>query len=429
MRRVFRSLSRAESLVLGSLAIVFVGRCVAANAVVPPWQGPDEPGHFALVYQLVRPTERPEDIQAAVLESMERNHWWELYQRPMPNPRPRIFSEADLGDGTFAQPLYYGLGAYALKVTRPPTLERAYYDLRGLSIVLSVVTLTFAWRGTRVLFGADAALGATAVAALSPQFLLTAITVNADALLYVWGAFIWWQAARSVAEPQHGLPLLLLLMGAGAAVLTKRIGLTLVIAAAVVFMQSLPGAYRRRLTGTAFIIGLLGVMAAVFVLGSFGLSDTIRDAFVVTRMPDLGVSLRYLQLAVDYVWLAAGWSQFLPPDSWRWAVRILTLFGVAGSVLMYVNSAELRPRLMVAWLFVCVQVLAVMGTVMWTIRTAPNGRYFLSVLAPAAALFYLGTAALVPSRARVYFPLFFVAVLAALDITGITTVLVPAYLQ
>jgi hypothetical protein len=49
-------------------------------------------------------------------------------------------------------------------------------------------------------------------------------------------------------------------------------------------------------------------------------------------------------------------------------------------------------------------------------------------MAPAAALLYVGLARLVPSALAPVWPALLIALLAAMDVSGLITVLVPAYL-
>src|SRR5215207_8074610 len=106
---------------------------------------------------------------------MVRHGWWDLYEDPPPDPLPASLSFVfGLGPGTLAQPLYYGLAASALRLTRPADLETGYVHLRALSVMLAILTVALGWAGTRQLFGPETAAGAAAIGVLHPQFLLTA---------------------------------------------------------------------------------------------------------------------------------------------------------------------------------------------------------------------------------------------------------------
>ena len=146
--------SRNEHLVLAGLLALFVCRAVIADASVPPWQGPDEPGHFALAYGLTMPLASQSSIEGAVLQSMVRHRWWDLYEDPPPADLTNFGFVTGIGVGTLAQPLYYSFAAAALTVSRPDDLEEAYGHLRWLSVVLAVATLAVGWAVHRALMGA-----------------------------------------------------------------------------------------------------------------------------------------------------------------------------------------------------------------------------------------------------------------------------------
>ena len=163
-----------------------------------------------------------EDIERQVIESMAQYRWWEPYERPTPDPLPETFNSMLFGPGTYVQPLYYGLGITALRMTSPGDRETTYWHLRVLGVLVGVATLVFGWAGTRLLFGPAAAAGATAIAALRPQFLLTVIAVSPNVLTALWGAFAWWQIGRVVRGRRPELSLVLIVIAAAAAVFTKR---------------------------------------------------------------------------------------------------------------------------------------------------------------------------------------------------------------
>lgn len=84
------------------MVIVFVLGFVHASSyalLVPPWQAPDEPGHFeygCLLEPLGRPLSRDSlsvALQRDILVSMERNSFWELVDEPSPGQSIVGFSD------------------------------------------------------------------------------------------------------------------------------------------------------------------------------------------------------------------------------------------------------------------------------------------------------------------------------------------------
>jgi hypothetical protein len=451
-------LPRHDAAALACLLALFVCRTVIASAIVPPWQGPDEPAHVILAYLLSQPFDevtRSEmvvlpagdiidaanrEVQRTVLRSMARHGWWESYGTAAPDPLPTAFSEAGerLSGGTYVQPLYYGVAALVLRVAAPRDIETVYAYLRVLSIIICVATIAIAWAGTRLLFGSVTALGATAIAALHPQFLLTAISVNPDTLAALLGAFLWWQAARALTGRRRQLSLMLIIVAAAAAVLTKRSAVPLACAAAFAAAAALAWraiALSRRqtlLAATAALVGVTAVaMAVLWFDGPFNALVPFWRNVVVVRRPladaTVATALDYSRTAIDYAWFIAGWQRFPAPEAWLAVARGITICGILGAIVAVMSAhTRGRERVVLAWSFVLVQVAAIVLPGFWSLA-APQGRYLFPVLAPMTVLLWLGVPRLFPRHVRYAAGPILLAVIALLDVFAFTAVLMPAY--
>jgi len=430
---------RGERVLLASLVALFICRAMLASAVVPPWQGPDEPGHFALAYGMARPTAEERAIRNGVLQSMVHHRWWAFYDDPPPSPLTPD-NAYGIGWGTLSQPLYYSLASAVLRVTRPADLEAAYHHLREFGVVLAMLTLACGWTGTRLLFGAEIAAGATAIATLHPQFLLAAISVNADALLNLCGAFVWWQAARVLAGRRADFSTALMFVGAFAALFTKRVGLVLLLVAGIVAATSLftrpSSRFRLRDAMLLTMVAAVG-FGTMFATWSYFQEEARKlwlywiQLFVIRRSSDattMAEMARFLRMTIDYFWLIGGWLRFQPPDVWLWVARGLVVGGIAGAMVELVTSRTLSGRLWVACLFVVAQVSVMLAAVFWLAPSAPQARYLFPVFAPITVLIYVGLRRLVPQRYLAEWPAALVTVLLLLDVTGFTTVHMPTYL-
>lgn len=434
--------ARTEAVFLICLLALFVCRVVMASTIVPPWQGPDEPVHFMFTKLLTVPAGGVEaarvDLERQVLESMATYRWWEPYGVPTPDPVPtRFYQIGRFGTASYAQPLYYGAGAAVLHSTRPKDMESAYWHLRALSVVLSLITLILGWCGTRLLFGPAVAAGALSIAVLHPQFLLAAITVNPDVVANVLGAFMWWQVGRVVRKRRPAMSLGLLLVAAAAALLVKDSAIALAAVALAIVTVSMFAPQTELISRRTLLLALTvaGVCGAVLVttfllfadptlVTSWRTSLNIRRAFGPAVIPE---ALAYAREAIDFVWLAAGWLRLHPPEPWLWIARFMTVAGLAGAAVLLVRSAGSRRALAMAWLFVGVHAAILIG-VGFLNRLTPQGRYLFPVIAPATALLWLGLTQATPMRFRPYAAPALVSLLAVLDVTGFTTVLIPAYL-
>ena len=432
-----------ENGLLACLLLLFACRAILASAIVPPWQGPDEPSHFIPAKQLTVDAYWASQLplQQAVLESMGKYRWWEAYGGRTPELLRPEFEHVSsrLSSGSWGQPVYSGLAAAVLWIAPTTDVESGYWRLRLLSTVLAVATLGWAWAGTKLLFGSSVAIGATSIAALHPQFLLTAISVNADALAIALGALIWWLVACVVTERRVHMSLLLIVVAAVAAVLTKRNAAPLGAVATMIAVGWFLGLTTRQISRrtAAWVIVLLMVGTAVLLISAVAFEIVAtqlrlfwRDGLMVRRLPEettLRTALDYARLSIDYVWLIVGWLRFSAPEPWLWIVRMLTVVGFGSVAVLAARSHEVRRPLAIAGLLVFVQVAVVIPWGFLTL-SSPQGRYLLPVLAPATALLWLGLTHAVPARFRPYAAPALIALLAVMDVTAFTAVLIPAYL-
>jgi hypothetical protein len=433
----------ASRAVLGALAAVFACRLIAATALVPPWQGPDEPTHFALAKQFVRPDGREpaavHEFERQILQSMARHDWWGHYERPTPNPFPDSFSDVpnDLFRGTPDQPVYYRLAATVLRLAPGWNVDQQYFLLRGLSIVLTAMTIALGWLGTKALFGTATAIGTLTIVTFHPQFLLSAMSVNPDVLINFCGALIWWQVARLLYSDgwRRVASVLVIVAACALAALSKRNGLPLVVIAFVAGAVAVDIPLRR--AGLIALLGggLLVAVTAAFMDGSDSAAAAVRRLIdywtSVFRLDRLDTSThrigKFAAAAVDTAWLTAGWLRFPPPEVWAWVVRVLTIAGFSGAVAALARERTRKP-LVITGLFVAIHFGALL-TLAFTAGSVPQGRYLFAVLFPAAALIWVGWGHWLRGVPQVWAIVGMVCVMATLDLTGFLFVLLPAYAQ
>jgi hypothetical protein len=439
---------------LVAIVALFLCRAVAADAVIPPWQGPDEPTHFALT-KLVSlggdaASARPA-LEARILASMARHGWWAAYQEPTPDPLPRTFPEVpghladNVSRGTMSQPAYYLAGAAALRLAPGLELEHEYRLLRLLSLVMSAGALLCGWAGTRVLFGEATAAAAVSVAALHPQFLVSALSVNPDALINLCGAVMWWQAARLVADAPGGLRLVRLGAIGGAALVaaaSKRNGGPLVAIALLLAAAECVRAFRamRREHAVALCAGAVVAFAAaasatwrMFPEQMAALENFWSGGVVVRRSPAAMLSVQgydFLQTAVDSSWLIAGWLRFRAPEWWLWTVRVLTAAALLGAVWALVRRSAGPQRLVRPLAFTCIFTglhIAPLLVVAFVLVSVPQGRYLFAVMLPLSALLVVGVQQWFPEHRQPMAAVLLVSLVAALDAVALIPVLVRAY--
>ena len=429
-----------------AIVVLFLCRALAANSLIPIWQGPDEPTHFVVTRLLSAPGQDRVELEGRILASMARHGWWTAYREPTPDPVPRSFAEVrgHLADnvprGSLGLPAYYVVGAAALRLAPSMDLESQYMLLRAVSLILSIAALLCGWAGTRLLFGDAVGAAAVSIAALHPQFLLSALSVNPDALVNLCGAVMWWQAA--VLHQEHGrrpaIPLLLIAGAAVVAIFSKRNGAPLgVIALALAAIAAWPylRTLNRRRAMTAAAAALAAAAVVLFGIAAWYPSlvqqagDYWRNAIIVRRSPAMIASpqgYEFLKSSIDTAWLVAGWLRFPAPEWWLWITRVMTLAGLLGAFYAWLRRGSLARPMSLAWMFVALQVVPLV-VLAFLLLSVPQGRYLFAVFMPVSTLLVVGIHSCVPARARVAVLAVLVVAFASLDAIGLASVLIPAY--
>ena len=135
------------------------------TAIIPPWQSPDEHGHFEyawLVSQhgpLVGPESISPEFQQRVLASMAQFDYWRLVHQPTPKPLPSSLtdpadpllrlSRPQVGD---EKPLYYLIAGSLLRLVNASDVVTGMYVGRIVSVILFATAVGVSVLATRRLF-------------------------------------------------------------------------------------------------------------------------------------------------------------------------------------------------------------------------------------------------------------------------------------
>ncbi len=373
--------------------------------MVPPWLGNDEPNHFAYVYVLSGLADKP-SAEARILESLSRNDYWKLAEMPAPPGDSAAFAQTSLMQhsedfvGT-RSPLYYWVASLPVRLFAPASVEGALYWARGVSVLLSLLTVFFAWRSAVLLFGAgEAALLAGVIAGFHPQFSYLSSMVNSDVLaVLLFSAVFYGCVAMIVARELSGRRLAALFALLALSLLVKRhavILFPLAFAAVILAARSPRMAVKH---GALFII----VMAAALLSLELAATDSM------IRLADrVGLSLGYsfsgpaeLAALPAGMWLrglsimfVTGWftvGQMVYKQSFGFYVLYALVSGaiVAGIVAgMFRWRREPASRTLVFALLFCLMVLAMnVGTFFSPqFMRLVSGRYLFYAIAPASIL-------------------------------------------
>ena len=475
--RQVRHIWRARS-VPYCIVLLFVFRMALANAIVPPWQNPDETTHFAFTRMLVLDAGGMEQgvaravVQSEILESMAEHGWWDAYNKQVPSPFPTSFDEVPEHLNLGSSPefdFYYRMASAFLLATGTSSLMSQYTVLRLLSSVLAVATLWCVWAGTTRLMGDEVGIGAAALLALHPQFALIGLGVAPDVLVNLCGAVVWWQAARLITDGTITLSLACMFVATSVGVLSKRAFVpwflvTPLLGSVGVAMRTEWDTIWRRpsrqqfwsasvivaiLVGVALVSQerLLQTISAVWssrtpVVCDFGCGsdwgelpwfwygfDQLETGVDLASTTEPGSFVPFTLGLLDTAWLAGGWLRFMGPSAWYMVVRGLVLLAALGLLIACGAYAGHRRReIWLAAVVVGVQVGAVYFDV-YDRGVGPQGRYLFPAIGPAVALMWVGLLSPWPPRMKPSVGATVIALMATLDIAAWNWVILPAYVH
>jgi hypothetical protein len=166
------------SLLFVALALL---RGLVYAAVIPPWQAPDEHGHFEYAWLVsqhgpgVGPEAISPQLQRAVLASMAEFDFWRFTHQPTPAELPDGFldpqqallskSRPQVGD---ERPIYYWLVGGLLRALGTPDVLTSLYIGRFVSVALFAAAVGLTAYGARALFP-----GSIFMEVLPPAFVLS----------------------------------------------------------------------------------------------------------------------------------------------------------------------------------------------------------------------------------------------------------------
>jgi len=192
-------------------ALMFLGfiHAAAYALMVPPWQAPDEPGHFEHSYLLSTQWRHPLSVQpdpaleAELIASLYANRYWDYVPHARPADMPLRLGQLGTFAGssrTLGRPsLSYVPYALALVPFRHQDIDAQLRLLRLLSAAYVPLVVWLAWRSAALLFPGAAALPAVAAAfvALLPQHAATMGSVSDGNLAELLASLFFYAVART----------------------------------------------------------------------------------------------------------------------------------------------------------------------------------------------------------------------------------------
>jgi 4-amino-4-deoxy-L-arabinose transferase-like glycosyltransferase len=433
----------SERAAILGLLLVLGFRIAIAATIVPPWQGPDEPQHTYLIALLTGAYGPGGGAEAAVVESMYRNDWWEHYQRQRPREAPHTFADGparvtDVKGAPGGPVLFHSTAAGVFRFAGVGGVEVQYRWLRAAAAAMGAASFLIVWAANRAVFGADTALASATILAFHPQFMLVSLNANPDAPVVLLGAIVWLAAAFVVTRRSNVVASAAAWLCAGLGVLIRRLAFPLLIDAAIVSGLAFWKMRERRrwLTGALSVVAAGALLAwtqdaehvraaVAWSAGSFTPGAAIAGVF-----GDPGFAWLLALTLFKSFWLTAGWMRYEAPLWWYLLVALICASACAGCIrvllLKDTQRRVARAALVVAAAFVVVQVLAIF-TAYVPVRAGVQGRYLMPVIGPVTGLLAAGLVDGWHWASRTRMMLTLVVLFAAVDLLSWALVLIPVY--
>ncbi|TEU13114.1 MAG: DUF2142 domain-containing protein [Anaerolineales bacterium] len=434
-------------------------RGVLYSAVTPPWQAPDEPGHFQYVAFLVRyhrlPTRQDiaaeEWLQTQVYVSMQESGFWARRAHTLAPPALGKKYRAAVGH----PPLYYLLGALLLVPFSRCDLVIQLHVLRLGSVLLGTLTVLVAYLTAQALFPEDASwqLAIPAFIAFLPMHAFITSSVNNDSLAELLVSLVIYSLLRILKDGlswQRAMSIVCLL---ASSLLTKRTTtFAIPLATFTILLYCLRAKpLKSALKGETSHPSLLWVRQRcvwLLIVSAIGLglwTLTLNSPFSIRYLHLLLEPQRYAPAALRAYALfflltfASFWANFgwlnVPLDlGWYTALAVFSLLALCGlgffavRVVRGTETLETWQRRALLMLLLAVVLIFAQTSGLMIVQGIPQqGRYLFPALIPLAVFFTVGLREWVPTRHRSIFPLALVLGMFVLDSVSLCCYIIPHF--
>ncbi len=349
------------------LLIAFLALGVVYLRATPPFETPDEVGHYAYVRHLAQERALPPLVAAD-------NEWeqGQMHQPPLYYALGALLVgklDTEAWEEAYPRNRYAALGQphtpgnHNAVLHRPvPTAEtirtgHALQLLRLFSLACSALTVWLAYRLALTILPERGwiAIGTAAVLALTPQFLFIGASVNNDVLVTTLTAAVLLLAvgvARDGGRP-YSTPIALGILS-GLATLAKLSGLASVALVPLAYLIYRGRAWKTRFWPELMRPLLLFGATVVLVGGWWYLRNALlygdplgmthyAATFAVTERPlSLWQAAIVAAEALPSYWGVFGWMNVVAPNAYYVAMRALTLLAIGGLVVRGVGAWRQR---------------------------------------------------------------------------------------
>ena len=440
---------------LTSIVLGYVILALAYSVVNPLFESPDEFNHYDFVRYLIDRHELPVQTLGKRTEYFEPPLYYAI-SALMIGAVPAELSAPQVNPFFGYEAYRFGVDNKALYIHSAQEAfpyhgtALAVHLLRGFSILLGVLSLTIAFRALREVFRRPAiALGAVALIAFNPQFVLVSSSVSNDNLILLLSMLMTWLAIRIAQSGMTTRRAVIMAALTAAAVLTK-------LSAAVLILVLLAGMLIartpwRKWISTLMLVGAVGlILTGWWFLRNmwlYGEPTGIRMwqqiwdwENVAVKASDIGATLQNLWTSY---WGRFGWGQIVLPDELYWALSAVGILSVIGLIrnlrALRIRAGSLSSR---AYLpdadprglgILMITLALVLGASLWYGMVNPAGtagRFWFPAIMPIGGLMFYGLRGLYRSQ-QAWLDKWFVggvgSLMMALSLGSLIGVLAPAY--
>jgi len=433
---------------LFALISAFLVLALSYSFIIPPFESPDEVGHFAYIVHIR--TTRSFPVQRI-------GELGEAHQPPLYYIIAALASmPASLGDQTAlfrSNPEFEwaGQGGHDVNVMLHGSAETfpfrgqslALHLARVSSVLMGMVTVAFttliAWK----VFPNHPSIGllAGALVAFNPQFLFISGSVNNDNLLTMVATVSWWQLLRAIAQPEQRRQWAYVGVLIGVGLLTKVNGGLVIglVAGIMLLIRALASRSLKSLVNGTLIMAAVAAVSSGwwFARNQLLYGDLLgwsvyREVFAV-NLRDIALQWgdlkHFFSVQFRSFWGMFGWMNVPCPDWFYRAFGVLCLLSLLGLGIRALRRRLSRPggsedrTLPISLLFVAslAQEAYMLAVITTCNPSCYQGRYLFPVIAPLMIIVSWGLSGLLPQRRRPVSILVMVIVLVLVS----TAVFVP----
>ena len=337
-------MNRSRRIGIYIVLISYVCLALAYSIVNPLFESPDEFNHYDFVRYLIDRKELPVQTLGKQTEYFEPPLYYAISSLvigaiPVESYTPQLnpffgYEAYRLGVDNKALYIHSAQEAFPYHGT-----ALAAHLLRGFSSLLGVFSLTIAFRALCEVFTRPAlALGAVALIAFNPQFVLVSSSISNDNLIILLSMLMIWLAIRIAQSGMTTRRTLIMAALAATAVLTKLSAalLILVLLAALLIART----SRRKWLSTLTIVGAVGLILTGWWflrnLELYGEPTGIRMWQQIWGWENVAVDPSDIGVALQNFWTSYwgrfGWGQLVLPYEVYWALLVIGLLSLIGLV-------------------------------------------------------------------------------------------------